>query len=76
MPLTERSITPYLWFNDALFYFQMMGDDSPLRKCMKSMNWRKVIPEEVPEELRELLPAYYKSKEADHEWSHNQEIQE
>lgn len=76
MPFTERSITSYLWFNDAIFYLQMMGDDSPLRKCMESMNWRKVIPEEVPEELRELLPAYYQSKEAQNERSHNQEIQE
>jgi len=73
MPFTERSITPYLWFNDAIFYLQMMGDDTPLRKCLKSMKWQKVIPKEVPEDLRELLPTYYKSKEANHERTHSQQ---
>jgi len=30
----------WLWFSDAITYLQATGDDSPLRKCMKSMKWQ------------------------------------
>jgi len=30
----------WLWWGDAIIYLNMTGDDSPLRKCMKSMKWQ------------------------------------
>ena len=29
----------WLWFKDAILYFNMAGDDSPLVKCIKHMKW-------------------------------------
>lgn len=42
----------WLWFGDAILYLGMTGDDSLLKKCMKSMKWRTA--KDISLEMAEL----------------------